>query len=89
MASFMSLRHKDCGSFTLMQNVEIAVIAIQLIACFYFSHGLVGHRTNSNSGQFKNPLVVVYYDVDYVKNVKGTNYWRNRFVNSDEVMKCT
>jgi protein disulfide isomerase family A protein 3 len=24
------------------------------------------------------PLVVAYYDVDYVKNVKGTNYWRNR-----------
>lgn len=23
-------------------------------------------------------MVVVYYDVDYVKNPKGTNYWRNR-----------
>ena len=22
--------------------------------------------------------VVAYYDVDYVKNAKGTNYWRNR-----------
>ncbi|KAG8181198.1 hypothetical protein JTE90_013168 [Oedothorax gibbosus] len=41
-------------------------------------HGLVGHRTHDNHDDFKNPLVVVYYDVDYVKNVKGTNYWRNR-----------
>jgi protein disulfide isomerase family A protein 3 len=24
------------------------------------------------------PLVTAYYDVDYVKNAKGTNYWRNR-----------
>ena len=44
-------------------------------------HGLCGHRTGGNSGEFdKKPLVVVYYDVDYVKNVKGTNYWRNRCV---------
>lgn len=43
-------------------------------------HGLAGHRTTSNAGQFKNPLVVVYYDVDYIKNVKGTNYWRNRVI---------
>lgn len=43
------------------------------------ANGLCGHRTSSNSGEFdKKPLVVVYYDVDYVKNVKGTNYWRNR-----------
>lgn len=41
-------------------------------------HGLCGHRTTSNQAQFKMPLVVAYYDVDYVKNTKGTNYWRNR-----------
>ncbi|CAD5116862.1 DgyrCDS5703 [Dimorphilus gyrociliatus] len=41
-------------------------------------HGLCGHRTTGNTDQFKNPLVVAYYDVDYVKNTKGTNYWRNR-----------
>jgi len=41
-------------------------------------HGLAGHRTTDNAKEFKEPLVVVYYDVDYVKNVKGTNYWRNR-----------
>ena len=41
-------------------------------------HGLVGHRTVDNVGDFGSPLVVALYDVDYVKNVKGTNYWRNR-----------
>lgn len=40
--------------------------------------GLCGHRTQSNAEKFKKPLVVAFYDVDYVKNEKGTNYWRNR-----------
>lgn len=41
-------------------------------------HGLVGHRTQSNVADFNAPLIVAYYDVDYIKNAKGTNYWRNR-----------
>jgi len=41
-------------------------------------HGIAGHRTADNAKDFKEPLVVAYYDVDYVKNIKGTNYWRNR-----------
>uniref|UniRef100_A0ABD2WL77 Protein disulfide-isomerase n=1 Tax=Trichogramma kaykai TaxID=54128 RepID=A0ABD2WL77_9HYME len=41
-------------------------------------YGLVGVRTSENRGEFKNPLVVAYYNVDYTKNPKGTNYWRNR-----------
>ena len=28
----------------------------------------------------QEPIVVAYYDVDYVKNIKGTNYWRNRIL---------
>ena len=44
----------------------------------FSSHGFAGHRTSGNQGQFKKPLVVVYYDVDYTRNPKGTNYWRNR-----------
>ncbi|KAK6624935.1 hypothetical protein RUM44_011799 [Polyplax serrata] len=43
-------------------------------------HGLVGHRHRENINDFQNPLVVAYYAVDYVKNVKGTNYWRNRIL---------
>jgi len=46
--------------------------------------GLCGHRTQGNAGEFsQKPLVVAYYDVDYVKNPKGTNYWRNRWVDID------
>merc|ERR550517_2119342 len=41
-------------------------------------HGICGHRTSDNGKEFKEPLVVAYYGVDYTKNVKGTNYWRNR-----------
>ncbi|CAO1413169.1 unnamed protein product [Diamesa tonsa] len=41
-------------------------------------HGLAGIRTRDSMQEFKNPLVVAYYAVDYVKNPKGTNYWRNR-----------
>lgn len=41
---------------------------------------MVGHRHRENINDFQNPLVVAYYAVDYVKNVKGTNYWRNRIL---------
>jgi protein disulfide isomerase family A protein 3 len=41
-------------------------------------HGLVGVRTRDSLIDFANPLIVAYYAVDYVKNAKGTNYWRNR-----------
>merc|ERR550532_774488 len=39
-------------------------------------HGICGHRTTDNAKEFKEPLVVACYAVDYVKSVKGTNYWR-------------
>ncbi|XP_076636047.1 disulfide-isomerase A3 [Colletes latitarsis] len=42
--------------------------------------GIAGVRTRENSGDFKNPLIVAYYAVDYAKNPKGTNYWRNRII---------
>jgi protein disulfide isomerase family A protein 3 len=41
-------------------------------------HGLVGHRTPTNIGDYKKPTVVIYYNVDYVRDPKGTNYIRNR-----------
>lgn len=43
-------------------------------------YGIAGIRTRDNAQDFKNPLVIAYYNVDYVKNVKGTNYWRNRII---------
>jgi protein disulfide isomerase family A protein 3 len=46
----------------------------------FFSFGLVGHRSVDNAAQFKDPIVIAYFGVDYVKNPKGTNYWRNRIL---------
>ncbi|XP_064620001.1 protein disulfide-isomerase A3-like [Lineus longissimus] len=41
--------------------------------------GVVGLKTAGNEGYFKSrPLCTVYYDVDYLHNAKGSNYWRNR-----------
>lgn len=39
---------------------------------------MAGYRTRDATGDYSNPLVVAYYAVDYVKNPKGTQYWRNR-----------
>lgn len=37
--------------------------------------------TDDNKDQLKGKdLLVAYYDVDYDKNPKGSNYWRNRSV---------
>ena len=47
--------------------------------CSVFSFGLCGLRTMGNADKFKKPTFVVFYDVDYVKNPKGSNYWRNRY----------
>ncbi|XP_065165106.1 protein disulfide-isomerase A3 [Atheta coriaria] len=44
------------------------------------SHGIAGHRRSDNRAEFVNPLVTAYYAVDYVKNIKGSNYWRNRIL---------
>lgn len=41
---------------------------------------MVGYRKTDNRQDFKNPLVIAYYNVDYIKNTKGTNYWRNRIL---------
>ena len=42
------------------------------------SLSLCSHRTPDNADKIAKPSVVAYYDVDYIKNIKGTNYWRNR-----------
>lgn len=41
---------------------------------------MVGHRRTDNRQDFSNPLIVAYYTIDYEKNPKGTNYWRNRIL---------
>jgi len=43
-------------------------------------YGLVGVREPDNLRDFTDPIVIAYFAVDYKKNVKGTNYWRNRIL---------
>lgn len=43
-------------------------------------HGLVGHRTKKNEGDFDLPIVIAYYEIDYEHSPKLTNYWRNRIL---------
>lgn len=41
--------------------------------------GLCPHLTSENKDSLRaKDLLIAYYDVDYVRNIKGTNYWRNR-----------
>ncbi|KAJ1180173.1 hypothetical protein NDU88_005397 [Pleurodeles waltl] len=41
--------------------------------------GICPHMTEDNKDQIQGKdLLVAYYDVDYEKNQKGSNYWRNR-----------
>jgi len=40
--------------------------------------GLCGERNQGNAANFEKPLFVAYFNVDYERNPKGTNYWRNR-----------
>ena len=50
-------------------------------------HGLVGHRTSSNMDTFQGPIVIVNYNIDYVKDAKGTNYVRNRILKVAKLLK--
>nr|XP_020481006.1 protein disulfide-isomerase A3 [Monopterus albus] len=41
--------------------------------------GICPHMTDDNKDQLRGKdLLVAYFDVDYDKNPKGSNYWRNR-----------
>ncbi|XP_041652276.1 protein disulfide-isomerase A3 [Cheilinus undulatus] len=41
--------------------------------------GICPHMTDDNKDQLRGKdLMVAYFDVDYDKNPKGSNYWRNR-----------
>jgi len=40
--------------------------------------GLVGQIKPPTDENYKRPLVVAYYQVDWKKDFKGTRYWRNR-----------
>jgi protein disulfide isomerase family A protein 3 len=56
-----------------------------------FRHGLVGHRTFENARDFNlaylKPLIVVYYDVDFVKNFENTVQIRNQVLKIAQELK--
>lgn len=72
------------------ENVYEGSASVNKIKSFIESniHGIVGHRTGSNAGDFRGPVVVVYYNVDYVKDVKGSNYVRNRVIKVAQKLKA-
>jgi len=44
------------------------------------SVGLVGHMTPDSEKHFQKPLLVVFYDLDFVRNPSGAKYIRNRLL---------
>jgi len=40
--------------------------------------GLVGQIKPTTDENYKRPLVIAFYQVDWKKNLKGSRYWRNR-----------
>jgi len=45
--------------------------------------------TDDNKDQMRGKeMLVAYYDVDYVKNPKGSNYWRNRYASLNPPRAC-
>ena len=66
---------KSEGSFVTDASANCAQISSFIKDKF---SGLTGHLTPDNGQFFKNPQCVAYYQVDYLRNPKGTNYYRNR-----------
>ena len=57
--------------------------------CLIDSFGICPHMTEDNKDLIQGKdLLVAYYDVDYEKNAKGSNYWRNRYVVAGVLFIC-
>lgn len=64
----------------------------ELILTFSFqrSFGICPHMTQDNQDQLRGKdLLVAYYEVDYHRNPKGSNYWRNRYVSLNSPQGCS
>ena len=72
------------------ENVYSGNAAVSDIKQFIYNqlHGLVGHRTTANKDAFPAPQVIVLYNVDFVKDTKGTNYVRNRVIKVAQKLKA-
>lgn len=59
---------------------DVWYVILKVFFSQYASFGICPHMTDDNKDQLKGKdLLVAYYDVDYEKNPKGSNYWRNRY----------
>lgn len=62
---------ENCTNITITSKVDNGL--------FHFSFGICPHMTEDNKDLIQGKdLLMAYYDVDYEKNAKGSNYWRNR-----------
>ena len=56
------------------------IISIRYV-CPPIRFGLCPHLTPENRENLRGQdLLTAYFNVDYHRNIKGTNYWRNRLV---------
>ena len=39
---------------------------------------MVGQMRGNNEAKFTKPVIVAYFNIDWRRNKKGTQYWRNR-----------
>uniref|UniRef100_A0A672KLP6 Protein disulfide-isomerase A3 n=1 Tax=Sinocyclocheilus grahami TaxID=75366 RepID=A0A672KLP6_SINGR len=72
-SSVFLLSEADLDSF--VDNYEASVVGeLNLF-------GLCPHLSTENRDILRgSDLLTTYYDVDYLRNLKGTNYWRNRIM---------
>lgn len=73
----------SCNPTYICNLIYCPYVPISVIFCYFpllcFSFGLCPHLTTENRDILKgSDLLTAYYNVDYVRNIKGTNYWRNR-----------
>lgn len=72
----------QCSVVYVPKRVQLVGLNVFVTASIPFSNlsfGICPHMTDDNKDQLKGKdLLVAYYDVDYDKNPKGSNYWRNR-----------
>ena len=61
------------GAMWAVGAMQCGPCGVCVCVCVFCSMGIVGHRTVDNQKFFeaKRPMVVVYFDVDYVRNLKG------------------
>uniref|UniRef100_A0A8C7IYC7 Protein disulfide-isomerase n=1 Tax=Oncorhynchus kisutch TaxID=8019 RepID=A0A8C7IYC7_ONCKI len=75
--SYHSLFFISPSLFPSLPLLECLTLLVFLFP--FVSFGMCPHLTNENRDKLKGQdLLTAYYDLDYLRNPKGSNYWRNR-----------